>query len=357
MRSTRGVTVAVCVLFCVLLACQAVASDKGTLGFLGVRYLGMGGTVVGMADDYNSLLNNPTGLTHVDEWKATMPFNPMHFTPNLNLVINTDVFGLIQQGIDIEMAEEGAERHDVIEQALEDYPYASFEAGSLVNYIQPNFGVGLIVSSIIGIQTEAAYGDSGYYESLDLHTRGYVDVGGVVSYAHLLPWHPELLGYNTDIHAGATVKAVWRGYLKRLDRFGYSEDEEEKSRFWTDEDFNAFAFDPGFGIDLAGRLELNDERSSSVSLVLYNLPSGLNFSYDDGTEMKVRMSAAIGFASKPFTTIEPISDLLVGFDIQQIGRGGSYHLGMESPIGGWRCRTGISDDGFAGGLGIRWRSI
>ncbi len=350
----------VAVLLCLVLWMPAAASEKGQLGLLGVRHLGMGGAGVGFADDGNAILMNPTGLSHVTGWKATMPFVPMILTPNLTVAPSSDIIEMMLAGVDIENADGLFQRIELIEQAVADYPYGSAEAGIFPHFITRNMGVGLLASAVFGMESHAVpSGGVDVYESMDTLARGFIDTGVLASYAHGLPWHPKVLGSEGDLCAGVTLKAVGRGYVRSVIRWGIEEEDEgeEGERMEMDDDFNDMWWDYGFGFDLAARLDLQDGRSTSMSLVLYNLPGGFDFSYDDGTSLPVRVSAALGVASRPLARIERLQGLLVGFDIQKIGQGGSYHLGVEYPIGPLRLRTGVSEEGLAMGLGLRWRAL
>ena len=356
MRHVRWVAV----LLCLVLGMHAAASEKGRLGFVGVRHLGMGGAGVGFADDGNAILMNPTGLSRVTDWKATMPFVPMILIPNVMVLANGDVIEMVAAGIEIEDAGGLFQRIELIEQAVADYPYGSVEAGIFPYFITRNTGVGLLASAVFGMENRAVpSGGVDVYESLDTLTRGFIDTGVFASYAHDLPWHPAVLGSDGDLFAGITVKAVGRGYMRRVDRWGIGDEDEgeEGARSETDEDINDRWWDFGLGLDLAARLDLQEGRSTSESQLLDNLPGGFDFAYDDGTSLPVGVSAALGVASRPLAGIERLRDLLVGFDIQKIGQGGSYHLGAEYPIGPLRLRTGASGDGLAVGMGLRWRAL
>jgi hypothetical protein len=341
-----------------MLAMQASSFETGRLGFMGVRHLGMGGAGVGFADDENAILLNPTGLSRVTAWKATMPLVPLALAPNASVLANGDLIEMVIAGMDIEDAEGVLQRAELIEQAAEDYPYGSFAAGLFPYYIRQNMGAGLLASTVLGTESRVVpSGDVDVYESLDMLTRGFMDTGIFVSYAHDLPWHPVVLGHDGHLCAGITIKGVGRGYIRRVDRWGTEEEDEEGERYETDDDFNELWWEFGFGFDLAARLDLQDGRSTSASVVLYNLPGGFDYSYEDGTSLPVRMYAAIGVSSRPLKGVEGLRDLLVGFDIQKIGQGGSYHLGAEYPVGPLRFRSGLSGDGLAAGLGLRWRSL
>lgn len=350
---------------CFLSAVQSSASEKGQLGMVGVRHLGMGGTCVAIANDGNSLLENPTGLNRVSGWKATMPIMPLTMTPNLTLLLNGDPIRMMDAVVDIASNTDDDtifERIDRIEEAAADHPYASVEGGIFPNFVMRNFGVGLLVSGVYGLSTEPVVsGGPEIYESLDMTTRGFIDAGGLFSYAHDLPWQPSLLGLEGKLTAGATLKMVWRGYMKSIEHIGELDEEEERKAALDesepDEADQDLSWDGGFGLDLATRLDLNDSRSTVVSLVLHNLPTGIKYSYDDGTEMHIRASASLGVASRPLASVNGVEDLIVGFDIQRIGQGGAFHIGTEYSTGPAHLRMGVSDDGFAWGLGLKWRTV
>ena len=347
------------IFLCMVLTESGAASEKGQIGFVGARHLGMAGTGVALADDENAILYNPTGLWKMVGWEATIPFMPFSMTPNANIVLNGDLFKMVDGTLDIEDTDNIIRRAQLIEEVAADHPYASIEGGLFPTFLKRNLGIGLLVSAVFGTNTRPMVsGGPDVYESLDLVTRGFIDAGGLASYGRELPWKPVLFGTEVDLYAGGTLKAIWRGYMRRIDRTGKIESDEENDEPQEDEEEDDdLSWDGGLGVDLAVRLELNDARLTAASLVLYNLPGGFDFSYDDGTELPVRTSAALGFASKPFTHVRGIESLLVGFDIKEIGQGGSFHLGMEYPSGIWRFRMGLSGDGFATGAGVKWRVI
>lgn len=206
-----------------------------------------------------------------------MPLVPMILTPNAAVLANGEVIDMMAAGMEIEDAEGLFQRIELIEQVVADYPYGSVEAGVFPHFIMRNIGVGLLASAVFGMESHAVpSGGVEVCESLDTLTRGFADIGVCASYAHDLPWHPTVLGSEGDLCAGMTLKVVGRGYMRRVDRWGIGDEDEgeEGERYEADEDFNDMWWDYWLGFDLAARLDLQDGRSTSVSLVVYNLPGG-----------------------------------------------------------------------------------